>query len=210
MKVSRRTTALFLGLALSTIACTSLAESLGQYGNTWNIQEQDAVDMIKGRLTKMEKQGQLKKFWEDYREKQLSNLENPPPVPGITAATGHKVWTFDPTYTYNEDVKDHLGNILVPAGTRLNPLEFTSLSKAIVFIDGRDPKQVQYAKKRIDENPRDKIVLVAGSFLKLDREWKRPVYFDQQGILTRHFGIKRVPSILSQKGKTLQVEEFAP
>ncbi|WP_225934826.1 hypothetical protein [Cupriavidus sp. EM10] len=79
-----------------------------------------------------------------------------------------------------------------------------------MFIDGRDPKQVQYAKKRIDENPRDKVVLVAGSFLKLDREWKRPVYFDQQGILTQHFGIKRVPAVLSQKGKMLQVEEFAP
>ncbi|WP_431798275.1 type-F conjugative transfer system protein TraW (plasmid) [Cupriavidus metallidurans] len=210
MKVSRRTTALFLGLALSTIACASFAESLGRYGNTWNIQEQDAVDMIKGRLTNMEKQGQLKKFWEDYRNKQLSNLENPPPVPGISTATGPKVWTFDPTYTYPDNVKDHLGNVLVPAGTKLNPLDFTALSKAIVFIDGRDPKQVQYAKKRIDENPRDKVVLVAGSFLKLDREWKRPVYFDQQGILTQHFGIKRVPAVLSQKGKMLQVEEFAP
>lgn len=199
-----------VGLSLSVFAPLSPAEDLGNYGNTWSIQEQDAIDMIKGRLTQMEKKGQLKKFWEDYRQKQLSNLENPKPLPGITTATGPRVWTFDPTYTYPDNVKDHLGNILVPAGTKINPLDYTALSKSIVFIDGRDERQVAYAKKRIDANPRDKVVLVAGSFLKLDRAWHRPVYFDQQGILVHHFGIKRVPAVLSQKGKLLQIEEFAP
>ncbi|WP_432263167.1 type-F conjugative transfer system protein TraW [Cupriavidus sp. TMH.W2] len=200
----------FIGLSLSLFAAISLAEDLGQYGNTWHIQEQDAIDMIKGRLTQMEKQGQLKNFWENFRDKQLANLENPKPIPGITTATGPKIWTFDPTYTYRENVKDNLGNIIVPAGTKLNPLDYTSLSRALIFIDGRDAKQVAYAKQRTDANPRDKVILVAGSFLKLDRAWKRPVYFDQQGILVNHFGIKRVPAVLSQKGKVLQIEEFAP
>lgn len=43
-----------------TLFLTSInlhAEQLGQYGNTWNIQEQDAIDMIKGRLGEMEKRG---------------------------------------------------------------------------------------------------------------------------------------------------------
>ncbi|WP_425953199.1 type-F conjugative transfer system protein TraW [Ralstonia pseudosolanacearum] len=200
----------FIGLSLSLIASLSHAENLGQYGNTWSIQEQDAIDMIKGRLTRMEKQGQLKNFWENFRDKQLSNLENPPPIPGISTATESKVWTYDPTYTYQETVKDNLGNVLVPAGTKINPLDYTSLSKSLVFIDARDPKQVAYAKRRTDANPRDKVILVAGSFLKLDRAWKRPVYFDQQGILVHKFGIKRVPAVLSQKGKMLQIEEFAP
>lgn len=78
---------------------------------------------------------------------------------------------FDPTYTYAETVKDHLGNVLVPAGTKINPLDYTPLSKAIIFIDGRDPKQLAYAKQRTEEHPRDKVILVAGSFLKLNREW---------------------------------------
>ncbi|MDR9837065.1 MULTISPECIES: type-F conjugative transfer system protein TraW [Herbaspirillum] len=195
-----------LGLFARVVA----AEELGQYGNTWAIQEQDAVDMIKERLGRMEKRGQLKKFWEDYRSRQLANLENPPPVAGITTATERKVWTYDPTYTYSDTVKDHLGNIIVPSGTKLNPLDYVRLSKALVFIDGRDPKQVRYAKQRSDANPQDKIILVAGSFLKLNREWKRQVYFDQQGILVKHFGLKHVPAVISQQGKTLQVEEFAP
>jgi conjugal transfer pilus assembly protein TraW len=184
------------------------AEQLGQYGNTWNIQEQDAIDMIKGRLGEMEKRGELTKYWNDYRDTQLAGLENPKPLPGIEAVVEPQIRMFDPTYTYTETVKDHLGNVLVPAGTKINPLDYTPLSKAIIFIDGRDPKQLAYAKQRTEEHPRDKVILVAGSFLKLNREWGRPVYFDQQGIMTKKFGIERVPAVLTQKGRQLQIEEL--
>ena len=194
-----------------TLFLTSInlhAEQLGQYGNTWNIQEQDAIDMIKGRLGEMEKRGELTKYWNDYRDTQLAGLENPKPLPGIEPVVEPQIRMFDPTYTYAETVKDHLGNVLVPAGTKINPLDYTPLSKAIIFIDGRDPKQLAYAKQRTEEHPRDKVILVAGSFLKLNREWGRPVYFDQQGILTRKFGIERVPAVLTQKGRQLQIEEL--
>ncbi|MBX8557151.1 type-F conjugative transfer system protein TraW [Pseudomonas cichorii] len=184
------------------------AEQLGQYGNTWNIQEQDAIDMIKGRLGEMEKRGELTKYWNDYRDSQLAGLENPKPLPGIEPVVEPQIRMYDPTYTYAETIKDHLGNVLVPAGTKINPLDYTPLSKAIIFIDGRDPKQLVYAKQRTEEHPRDKVILVAGSFLKLNREWGRPVYFDQQGILTKKFGIERVPAVLTQKGRQLQIEEL--
>ena len=194
-----------------TLFLTSInlhAEQLGQYGNTWNIQEQDAIDMIKGRLGEMEKRGELTKYWNDYRDTQLAGLENPKPLPGIEPVVEPQIRMYDPTYTYAETVKDHLGNVLVPAGTKINPLDYTPLSKAIIFIDGRDPKQLAYAKQRTEEHPRDKVILVAGSFLKLNREWGRPVYFDQQGILTKKFGIERVPAVLTQKGRQLQIEEL--
>ncbi|WP_046483534.1 type-F conjugative transfer system protein TraW [Pseudomonas veronii] len=194
-----------------TLFLTSInlhAEQLGQYGNTWNIQEQDAIDMIKGRLGEMEKRGELTKYWNDYRDTQLAGLENPKPLPGIEPVVEPQIRMFDPTYTYAETVKDHLGNVLVPAGTKINPLDYTPLSKAIIFIDGRDPKQLAYAKQRTEEHPRDKVILVAGSFLKLNREWGRPVYFDQQGILTKKFGIERVPAVLTQNGRQLQIEEL--
>jgi len=194
-----------------TLFLTSInlhAEQLGQYGNTWNIQEQDAIDMIKGRLGEMEKRGELTKYWNDYRDTQLAGLENPKPLPGIEPVVEPQIRMFDPTYTYAETVKDQLGNVLVPAGTKINPLDYTPLSKAIIFIDGRDPKQLAYAKQRTEEHPRDKVILVAGSFLKLNREWGRPVYFDQQGILTKKFGIERVPAVLTQNGRQLQIEEL--
>lgn len=207
MKLRRLCVSAFF-TALYLASSTLHAEELGKYGNTWEIQEQDAIDMIQGRLRAMDKKGELDKFWNDYRDKQLAGAENPKPLPGIGPVVEPQIRMYDPTYTYPETVKDHLGNILVPAGTRINPLDHITLSKAIIFIDARDPKQLQYAKKRTDEHPRDKVVLVAGSFLKLDREWGRPVYFDQMGILTKKFGIERVPAVLTQKGRELQIEEL--
>jgi conjugal transfer pilus assembly protein TraW len=204
-----RATLLAAIAAAATVHPVAHAEQLGTYGNTWDIAEPDAVDSIKNRLKKMDKGGKMKQFWEDYRDKQLDGVNNPPAVAGITKVKEAKTWTFDPTYTFAETVKDNLGNVLVPAGTKINPLDYTQLSKAIVFIDGRDEAQVAYAKQRTDANPKDKVVLVGGSYVNLTREWKRPVYFDQRGILVNHFHIKRVPSVLTQRGKLLQIEELA-
>ena len=41
-----------IGVALVLSADLSQAEDLGKYGNVWDIQEQDAIDTIKGKLTK--------------------------------------------------------------------------------------------------------------------------------------------------------------
>ena len=198
----------FMAAALSFHAPQSWAQDLGNYGNVWEIKEQDAIDQIKGKLSRMEKNGELKRMWEKHRDSQLSQIENPAPLPGISKATAAKVWTFDPTFTFGEDVTDHLGNVIARAGTKVNPLQYTPLTKTLIFIDARDPAQVAFAKARSDANPRDKVILVGGSFLKLNREWKRPTYFDQRGHLTTRMGIKRVPAVVTQKGAVLQIEEI--
>ena len=53
-----------------------------------------------------------------------------------------------------------------------------------------------------------KIILVKGAILKLIKENKLELYFDQQGVLTRYFGIQHVPSKVTQEGKSLKVEEI--
>ncbi|MBG6083026.1 type-F conjugative transfer system protein TraW [Rubrivivax gelatinosus] len=185
------------------------SQSLGTYGNVWGIAEMDAIDAIKGKLSQMEKSGQMKKLWEDYRDRYLATVENPAPLPGISKATEARVRTFDPTFTFGEDFEDQDGKVLVKAGTRVNPLDYTPLTKALIFIDGRDPEQVAFAKARSDLRPLDKVILVAGSFLKLNREWGRPTYFDQRGHLTTKLGIKKVPAVVSQQGRVLRIEEIA-
>lgn len=203
-----RLAAALLAAAFAFLPVISSAQDLGTYGNVWEIKEQDAIDQIKGKLSRMEKSGELKRMWEKHRDTQLAQIENPAPLPGITKALAAKTWSFDPTFTFGEDVTDHLGNVIARAGTKVNPLQYTPLTKSLIFIDGRDPAQVAFAKARSDANPRDKVILVAGSFLKLNREWKRATYFDQRGHLTTRMGIKRVPAVVTQKGNVLQIEEI--
>lgn len=198
-------------LVVAAFSCSpgaALAQDLGSYGNVWEIKEPDAIDQMKGKLSRMEKSGELRKMWEKHRDSQLAQIEEPAALPGISKASQPRVWSFDPTFTFGEDVTDHLGNVIVRAGTAVNPLRYTPLTKSLIFIDARDPAQVAFAKARSDANPRDKVILVGGSFLKLNRAWKRPTYFDQRGHLTTRMGIKRVPAVVTQKGLVLEIQEF--
>ena len=99
----------------------------------------------------------------------------------------------------------------VAAGTRANPLEIVSLSKHLLFFDGSDEQQVAQARTLIARyDGRVKPILVAGSYLALMQRWRTPVYYDQQGALTRKLGITQVPALVSQQGTQLRIDELAP
>ena len=53
-----------------------------------------------------------------------------------------------------------------------------------------------------------KPILTAGSYLDLMKSWRTPVYYDQQGVLVRRFGITQVPALVSQEGMRLRIDEL--
>ena len=55
---------------------------------------------------------------------------------------------------------------------------------------------------------RVKPILVGGSYLQLMKSWQIPVYYDQQGLLTKRFRITQVPAIVSQEGMRLRIDEL--
>lgn len=182
---------------------------LGVYGNTWEIAEPDMLDALIAKLKAMEKSGKLKQLEEVAKRQALATIENPKPVPGIAKARKSRKWTFDPSIRIHETVKDHLGNVIAPAGMVVNPLTFTSLTKPLLFIDARDKRQVSYASMFVGREPRTKVILVGGSWLDLTRRWKRQVFYDQAGFITGRFGIRQVPAVVRQQGKVLAIEELA-
>ena len=46
------------------------------------------------------------------------------------------------------------------------------------------------------------------AYLDLMQAWRRPVYFDQHGRLTRQFGVTQVPALVSQDGARLRIDEL--
>ena len=54
---------------------------------------------------------------------------------------------------------------------------------------------------------RAKPILVGGSYMDLMRSWKLRLYYDQEGVLVRKFGITAVPAIVSQEGQRLRIDE---
>ncbi len=191
------------------LAMPASAGHLGVYGNTWEIAEPDLLDALMAKLKTMEKAGKLKQLEQEARRRSLATIENPKPVPGITKARLSRTWMFDPSVKVQETIKDPLGNVIAPAGMVVNPLEYTSLTKPLLFVDARDKRQVSYARTFVDREPRAKVILVGGSWLDLTRQWKRQVFYDQAGFITGRFGIRHVPAVVRQQGKVLAIEELA-
>lgn len=198
-----------LALLFALCAGSAAALDLGTIGPTFPIIEKDMIEMMKGKLSRMEKSGDLAKLNERYKNEVIGAVENPRAVPGIRATETARSFYIDPTYTLDRNVVDANGAILYPAGTKVNPFDYAPMTQYLIFFDQRDKSQVEFAKRFIENSKiRVKPILVAGSPMKLMREWKREVFFDQGGALSRRFQIKQTPAIVSQDNKRLRVDEI--
>jgi conjugal transfer pilus assembly protein TraW len=202
---------LFLAtLAALAAAARTWAEDLGTVGPTYAIEETHLLNAIERQLREKEKSGELAHLEEAAKQRIIDSIEHPKPLAGIRRTERARSFYFDPSIVVRENITDAKGNIIVPAGTRVNPLEIVSLSKHLLFFDGTDERQVERARQLIAHyQGKLKPILVAGSYLALMQRWQLPVYFDQQAALTRKLGITQVPALVSQEGTQLRIDELA-
>ena len=78
------------------------------------------------------------------------------------------------------------------------------LAAALIFIDGRDEAQLAFALGR--PSPKT-IILTGGNPQALMETHGHRMYFDQKGVLTRRFGLTALPSVISQDGLRLRIDE---
>ena len=198
-------------LCLTVIPGFSLASDLGVVGPTYEIAERDLIEVIKDKFRRMEKSGELAKVQEDYKKQVLDAVEKPKPVQGLGRTETARTYYVDPTWTLDRNVVDEKGSLLFPSGTKINPLDYAPLTQMLLFFDQRERAQVAFAKRFIEQSStRVKPILVGGEPLKLMRQWKREVFYDQGGVLSRKFLLKQSPAIVSQDGKRLRIDEIRP
>jgi conjugal transfer pilus assembly protein TraW len=199
----------FTLLLFAPLAMLARAEDLGTIGPTYAIEEPHLLTAIEQQLRAKQASGELARLEAEAKHRIVDAIENPAPLPGIARAERPRSFYFDPSIVVSENITDAKGNILVPAGTRQNPLAVVSLTKQLIFFDGRDERQVTWAREAIARfEGKVKPILVAGSYLVLMQRWQLPVYFDQQGALTRKLGITHVPALVSQEGLRLRIDEL--
>ncbi|KVT55584.1 type-F conjugative transfer system protein TraW [Burkholderia ubonensis] len=198
-----RATVLVLAAATAGSACAGM---LGTVGPTYPIAEPSAVDQILAQLRKKAQTGELARLQQEAVRRSLNSARNPAPVDGIRTATARSEQLIDPTVTYPEPVRTDDGRIVIPAGTKVNPLDIMPFTETLVFFDGRDPEQAAAVARLLARpNVRVKPVLIAGSWLDLTKQFKTQVYFDQNGTLSHRFGISEVPALIRQQGKALSL-----
>ena len=174
----------------------------GKQAHTFRVKERSLLEYIKEQLEKANNAGKIKELQQEYTKKAKEKILSPAPVPGITNTTNSRIFYFDPTYLQKENIKDHKGNILIKAGTTVNPLDHLSWGEPLLFIDGTCKEQLNWAMAQ-----EGKITLVKGSPVNLYKQYNRWFYFDQGGLITSKFGISGVPARISQAGKKLKIEE---
>lgn len=115
---------------------------------------------------------------------------------------------IDPTVKASQPVADHTGNIVIPAGGRINPLEHLPAFRPIVILDSSKKRQVEWIKRIITEET-PLVLIIRGDVVELGKQLGVPVYPAPADLLKR-FSIERVPVILKADGKLVKVEERVP
>lgn len=207
-----------LPLVCGLITSLAIAEDLGVRGSLYPV-DKDGREQMKEIVRKKQASGEVDKYWRDYQSKTIEAIKNPAPL-GIKSSYAPRVELRELRFTIPQDYKNELGQVVVKRGTVVEPLKIQPLTSGLIFIDGRDQRQVDYAIRRGRKEP-IKIVLTAGSPYDLrvrykDSDWRGgktiPFYFDQKKMiissLQRLYGIdvNTVPVALTQRGDRLAIE----
>ena len=192
-------------LGFAAVAPPAAAKDYGQVGTVFPLLEPDMLRVIELKLRSLQANGQLDAMNQRLRTRTEAKVRRPDPVAGIELATRARTWLFDPSIVIDHDIRDHKGNLISAAGTRVNPLDYVVVTTPLVFIDGDDEAQLAWALKRFDTKAR--LIMVKGAPLEAMTRHKRRFYFDQAGRLTAKFGITHVPAVVEQAGRTMRVTE---
>ena len=197
-------------LVAATVAGAPLpasARDYGQQGTVFPLLEPDLLRTIETKLKTLAANGGIDRMNRELAARTESKVRRPDPVSGVALAVKPRSWTYDPAIAIDHDVSDTRGNLIARAGQRINPLDFVTVRQALVFIDGDDNAQLEWALTRYTDLTA-KIILVKGAPLEAMTRYQRRFYFDQGGYLTDRFGIRAVPAVVEQAGKTMRVSEI--
>jgi len=180
----------------------------GQVGTTWPVIEPDLLRVIQRKLEAAEANGDLDALNARFAERVKERVMRPVPVAGIRPAAETRVWEFDPAIIIEQDIRDHEGRLIAPAGQRVNPLDTVSLTRRLIFIDGDSQAELAWAMAQGSDR-QIKIIMTRGSPFAAMKAEQRRFYFDQGGTLTAHFGISHTPASVEQRDQLLLVSEIA-
>jgi conjugal transfer pilus assembly protein TraW len=177
---------------------------LGTFGPTWSIAETSLLKVIQNKLQHLEQTNQLGSHQKSIQKHLIDKIKRPQAVEHVQPTKVPKTFYKDPSIKLHEDLKDHRGRLIHAKNTQINPLNYQSLSKPLLFIDGDDKTQLQWAFKHSAST----IIFVKGSPLEQMKQTGRILYFDQGGTLTKQLNITQIPARVTQANDQLKVEEL--
>ncbi|MBW1731929.1 MAG: hypothetical protein JRJ75_13745 [Deltaproteobacteria bacterium] len=179
--------------------------NLGSYGHTYAIAEPDALTQIKEAARKVD---WSKVFSRKAQEDRIKHFR-PRDLVNLPRAERDRTYLVDLTFVLPFDIPDGKGGVLYPKGYTINPLDYITYPRTLVVIDGSDPKQVRWFTHSEYANSLNTTLLITnGSYYDLAKRLNRPVFYLMEDLAER-LKIETVPSVISQKGRYMEVREIA-
>ena len=181
------------------------AANLGVYGTVFPIAEPDLLQYFHAKLLEMKADGQMAKMQQQMTKNVIAHVLRPPAVEGVRTAVEANTVYYDPTFVVTRDIAAPSGQVIVKAGTSVNPLSFEKMTEVLLFINADDSAQVDWAKAEQQQFAMTKVILVQGNIKDAAGKLGR-IYFDQDGVLCKKLGISSVPTLVRQTGTKLAIE----
>lgn len=197
---------ILLGASAVVDHSPAIAKDFGVMGESYPIIETDLLLAIEQRLRQMEATGQFAALNEQMKKQAVARVRRPQPVAGLSAAISKRSWVHDPSVVVENDIKDTKGNLIALAGQRVNPMAFVNLTQDLVFVDGENRAEIDWAVRNWS-SLKGKIIFVSGSPFDEMKGYQRRFFFDQGGQLVGKFGIRHTPASVSSEGEMLRVTE---
>ena len=183
---------------------------LGVVGPTATVTEPSLIEVLKQRLATYDftaaRQRAAERYWDRLRYLELPQAREP------------RVRRFDPSVLVTADIKDAKGKVIVPAGSRINPLDIAPFHERILVFDASRPEQVALARELAARHRDRRMVLIASrldraagwdGFKQLQDGFRAPVYLLNEPIRAR-FHVERVPVLIDSEGTDIVVREIPP
>ncbi|OGT33745.1 MAG: hypothetical protein A3C44_04535 [Gammaproteobacteria bacterium RIFCSPHIGHO2_02_FULL_39_13] len=187
----------------------------------YSIAELDMLSAIHTKLSLMQSSGELERQKKEFIANSIAHILRPIPVVGVSDLNKSqaKSWFFNPSIVLDHTITSSTGQVIVTAGTKINPLRFKQFNEALIFINGDNQNQLDWIVREIQKDEKKygkiKIILVNGDINQTAKSLKARVYFDQHGVLCKRFGIKHTPTMVYQavvngvKIPRLTIKEFS-
>jgi conjugal transfer pilus assembly protein TraW len=181
---------------------------LGVLGPVRIVTEPDLIGELQRRLAALDldrmRERALERFWHRVGFEELPVASEP------------RTRRIDPTITAIADVRLADGDLLVEAGSRLNPLDQLPFTQRLVVFDATDPRQVRTARRLGREAGERRVLYLA---TQLEKDWEAfstledaldsPVYLLTPDVRER-FALQRVPATVESLGGKFLVAEVPP
>ena len=179
----------------------SPGKDLGIHGKLYEIKEEDMLSYVRRKAGAIDMQAlresMEKKIEESYAEHSLVSLDVP-------SATEERVRYVNPSVVVRNPLYDHSGKMISPAGI-VNPLDHISLSKSIIVLR---EDQLKRALKKISGNGEKPILILTDGDIQRASSLAGQIVYKASPFMLRRLQIEKVPSLVTQDGRKLRVEEL--